>query len=741
MQRYRLTARIEMRAPSRGPEIDRARAPKWCHMEALPDPPDRPRRRQASEGRMKSAIAALSIALLALQWIGLRSAARADAPAGGRSGAQAARILQLEDQREAAPLAAILKAEDPSVRARAAIAAGRIGDATLVIPLSLLLSNDPDASVRANAAFGLGEIEDSTAAESLAAIFRRKADRDPTVRERIVEGIGKLHIDRLAPLCTVALHDSTDQVREAACLAVWQLHAVEAWSPLVTIATDASSSGDLRWKSAYALMRMVGAPASGKTPIPGGTDIPTEARAKIRDVLTFLARDRDPQVRMAAVRGLAAFDDSATTICSRAALGDADWRVRVEAMRTRTLSAGNIRPLLDDPNPNVRLGALDALGRTGRPKEAVRILRVHLPRNLREREVAAIALASRMKDDRAAVDSIAIALASSREWQLRASATTALLSAGAPDSAGIALLVRLAGDEPRVAQTAVGPLLRCRAERAKPGERLAATRVDLARFLENKDPVLRSIALESEAAVLGDSLLDPQRADWLSIVRQAWSAARADSASNDVASTVVSILESHKKNAAAIAILREAALSRDYSVRSEACRILGVEHPEPFETGRSPSEYGSILGWAEAEHEVAIRTRGGTIRIRLFSRDAPLTCWNFFRLADKGYFDQGSWHRVVPDFVVQDGCPRGDGFGGPGYTIRCEMNEHGYRTGTVGMALSGKDTGGSQFFITHSPQPHLDGRYTVFGEVLEGMDLIDNLVQYDTIETIRPVGR
>jgi cyclophilin family peptidyl-prolyl cis-trans isomerase len=91
----------------------------------------------------------------------------------------------------------------------------------------------------------------------------------------------------------------------------------------------------------------------------------------------------------------------------------------------------------------------------------------------------------------------------------------------------------------------------------------------------------------------------------------------------------------------------------------------------------------------------------------------------------------------VPDFVVQGGDPRGDGEGGPGYSIRDELNERPYLRGIVGMALDWKDTGGSQFFITHSPQPHLDARYTAFGHVVAGMDVVDRLQQWDTIERIR----
>jgi cyclophilin family peptidyl-prolyl cis-trans isomerase len=132
-----------------------------------------------------------------------------------------------------------------------------------------------------------------------------------------------------------------------------------------------------------------------------------------------------------------------------------------------------------------------------------------------------------------------------------------------------------------------------------------------------------------------------------------------------------------------------------------------------------------------------IETAKGTIEFELAMLDAPLTARNFIALARKGYFNGLRVHRVVPNFVVQDGDPRGDGTGGPGYTIRDELNDRPFVRGTVGMALSGPDTGGSQFFITHSPQPHLDGRYTVFGHVVKGMDVVDRIQQGDTIQRVR----
>jgi peptidyl-prolyl cis-trans isomerase B (cyclophilin B) len=131
-----------------------------------------------------------------------------------------------------------------------------------------------------------------------------------------------------------------------------------------------------------------------------------------------------------------------------------------------------------------------------------------------------------------------------------------------------------------------------------------------------------------------------------------------------------------------------------------------------------------------------IETDRGTIELVLFPADAPVTVHNFVSLAKRGYFDGQQFHRVVPNFVIQAGDPRGDGNGGPGYAIRDELNPHRYLRGTLGMALSGPNTGGSQFFVTHSPQPHLDGGYTVFGQLRDGGEVLDRIVQGDRIVRI-----
>ncbi len=134
-----------------------------------------------------------------------------------------------------------------------------------------------------------------------------------------------------------------------------------------------------------------------------------------------------------------------------------------------------------------------------------------------------------------------------------------------------------------------------------------------------------------------------------------------------------------------------------------------------------------------------IETDKGNIVLELFENDAPNTVANFVKLINKGYYNGLKFHRVIPNFMVQGGCPVGNGTGGPGYTIKCEINPKKHIAGTLSMAHAGKDTGGSQFFITHSPQPHLDGVHTVFGQVTEGMDVVNAIRQGDVMKQVKVV--
>jgi peptidylprolyl isomerase/peptidyl-prolyl cis-trans isomerase B (cyclophilin B) len=129
--------------------------------------------------------------------------------------------------------------------------------------------------------------------------------------------------------------------------------------------------------------------------------------------------------------------------------------------------------------------------------------------------------------------------------------------------------------------------------------------------------------------------------------------------------------------------------------------------------------------------------KGGEIRLEFFPEDAPKTVENFVTLAKKGFYNGLNFHRVVPDFVVQGGCPKGNGTGGPGYTVKAEFNKQKHVRGTLAMARSqDPDSAGSQFYICYGNTPHLDGQYTVFGKVVSGMELVDRIKQGDKMTSV-----
>lgn len=136
-----------------------------------------------------------------------------------------------------------------------------------------------------------------------------------------------------------------------------------------------------------------------------------------------------------------------------------------------------------------------------------------------------------------------------------------------------------------------------------------------------------------------------------------------------------------------------------------------------------------------------IETANGLIVIELFEKEAPKTVANFEKLIQEGFYNGLKFHRVIPGFVAQGGCPNGTGTGGPGYTIPCETegNPHWHEKGALSMAHRGKDTGGSQFFLVLEPQPHLDGVHTVFGQVIAGLDVMDQIEQGDLMQNVTVV--
>jgi cyclophilin family peptidyl-prolyl cis-trans isomerase/HEAT repeat protein len=632
-----------------------------------------------------------------------------------------ATILRQEDRREPGPLRPLLGHADPGVRARAALALGRIGNPSDVEVLAALEA-DADAGVRGAAAFALGLIGVPEAAAPL-----RTALADPieSVRAQAACAYGRTGSADSGPLVALVREEHGGDVREA-LVALWRMRDPATLELVLTRTTDRDP--DVRTAAAYCLMRMVGTAGVGATPVPGGTELSSAERQLAAVALIDLATDRDEAIRENAARGLGGPDLPGAAAALLTLLDDPSWRVRVNTLRSLGAIKTGFDPsrlagALADDNPNVRLAALQALA--GIPEAArlspeVAPVLASGPAPLRAAALAALAAWQGE-----AFLAQALALAGDGEPQVRAAAAAALGGIAAAE-AEARLRALLADRNPAVAVAALTALA------ARPG----ADRRSLAlEQLQAADFAVRAEAIgmlpKEDAAAAG----------WLA---DAWQRALSDN-QNDARIAVVEALAAVPGEEARRTLLRIFSEDPDWLVRQRAAAAAPGRDgapaldPGPVETGRDLAYYEAVLVAARAEKRVALRTTRGTIVLRLFGSEAPLTVASFVDLTSRGYFDGVSFHRVVPNFVVQGGDPRGDGNGGPGYQIRCEINTRRYGRGSVGMALSGKDTGGSQFFITHTPQPHLDGRYTVFAEVVEGMDVVDRIMQGEVILEARVI--
>jgi cyclophilin family peptidyl-prolyl cis-trans isomerase len=315
------------------------------------------------------------------------------------------------------------------------------------------------------------------------------------------------------------------------------------------------------------------------------------------------------------------------------------------------------------------------------------------------------------------------------EWSVRAAMATALGLVGDEVSASI-LHAMLKDEDVRVLPFVLEALRKSR------GTDEAET---LRRHLTHPDPVVRAAAAEGLAALgtpgLTGALLAAYRAS-------------QSSADLDTRSAIVSALATQKGNDMTSALEEVARTDPSRVVRERAAaalRELGREPPplgpdsvdRPFTDYREAMRpYDPIPGVPLYSPRAILHTRYGVVEILLNTVEAPLTVASFMDLGRRGFYDGLTFHRVVPGFVTQGGCPRGDGAGGPGYALRSELGQRPYGRGAVGIATSGKDTGGSQFFITHAPAPHLDGAYALFGSVTRGMEVVEKIRPGDVIERV-----
>lgn len=651
-----------------------------------------------------------------------------------------AALLRMEDERalDLARTGRLLADPNPLIRSRTVLAIGRVRERSLT-PMVVGALSDATPGVRADAAFALGLLADSgtAAVQSLITLLGDEA-ADPRAGIEAAAALARIGTgDAIDALLAAVRPDSARPSLRApareALLQLWRaprdpqvIAAVKPWLGF--------ADADVRWNAAYALAR------------PGG--------ALAVEPLLPLAADTVPAIRSLALRALRApAADSAdlradAVAALRDALDDPHPHVRINALGALstyrlTEDAVTVAALLDDADGNVRVAAAQALGEIGGSiaSERLHALTMDAATPLGLRATALTALA-RVSPERAR--DVAVAWAGSPEWLRRLHATRTLAALPAATPATAPLLERARDPDPRVAVAA----LRAVAGR----DTSAGTQALLIERLASGDAAVRAAAVNALA-------LHPHGAD-LALLMEAYERARHDTVPAAALAVIDALagLEERGVPAARSFFLRFPA-HPDARVHRRVAERLGDQAwgppPEVTRPTRPDSFYIGIVRTlmvpallGEARPNVVIGTARGDIVLALAPEHAPLTVHNFLSLIRAEYYvgdDYGGgpalrWHRVVPNFVLQDGDPRGDGGGGPGYAIRDELSRLRYTRGVLGMALSGPDTGGGQFFITHSPQPHLDAGFTIFGRVIDGMDVADRIIQDDPIHSIREIG-
>jgi cyclophilin family peptidyl-prolyl cis-trans isomerase/HEAT repeat protein len=680
----------------------------------------------------RSGVATLAVALLSFGCGPKAAPIVAPTPPEPSADQKLGWILQLEDQRVARgpeagqDMVVMLRDQQAHIRRRAALGVGRARIVEAVAPLSAMLAGEADPEVRQMAAFALGLIGDAAAVPALTTAL---ATPDPLLQGRAAEALGiigdKTAAAAIAAMMTTHVNAGAlngiapddvgypkDANVEAVRLGLYALVRLGAFAELSSTMLEPSGTVRSRWwPVAYAFQRIENPAAA--------------------PVLTALLQAEGQITRAFAARGLGVLKHAAAApVLSAIAVDQAQPRaVRVQAIRALGAiaaheSAEALLKVVTMPraDPMAQMEAVVALGRM-RSATAVDVLLDLASTAWPTLRSASLVALARIDPD--VFIGVLAGLDADPHWSVRAAIAAAL--AELPEKRGEAKLAMMLNDEDqRVVPAVLTALAAIEGSTAKTA---------LVGRLRSEDPVVRMAAANGLARV--------KAADQVAALTTAFDTAAQDG--TYVARAAILSAVATLDPAAATPLLTRALADKDWAVRLRAAELLrGLDRataavpvtPAPPSDLPELSAVAALLRPAYTP-TAYIDTEKGSIQIELAVVDAPRTVANFTALARKGFFNNLPWHRVVADFVVQGGDPRGDGEGGPGYTIRDEINQRPYLRGTVGMALDWADTGGSQFFITHSPQPHLDGRYTVFGQVVGGMDVVDAMQQWDMVRTIR----
>lgn len=642
-------------------------------------------------------------------------------------------------------LVALLKDGEARIRRRAALAVGRVKLVEGIDSLLPVLQSDPEPEVRQMAAFALGLIGDASAADALT---RALGDPEPLVQGRAAEALGlighkpaaaavgammKVHVaaGALAGIEPDDLGFPKPAPVEAVRLGMYALVRLSAYDELAATLLDSSKQPVSRWWPLAFAFQRVGDPRAGATlrlllDGPGqmtrafaarGLGVIKDQTASAALVKTAGATGELPAVRVQAVRALAAIGDPAA--------GPALVKLLVQPAAPPAGRKASNPPTAPPPpaDRHLQLEVVTALGQLG-ARDGLDLLLDMVSDPWPAMRAAALVSLARVDAD-AFLTTIS-GLDPDPDWNVRAAVAQAFGTLDAERSQ--ARLTHLAGDsDQRVLAAALEGLVAVKAPDA-PALVLEKLKSDDFGVRRAAASGLGTLKPDGAADALVAAFDDSEERDSTYVARAA------------ILEALVAV-----DPAKARPVVTRALADKDWAMRLKAAALARTLDPNEPASPKRPApptpvpEMNALDGLiAPGVSPVAyIDTDAGVIEVELAVLDAPRTSANFTALAAKGFFNGTPIHRVVADFVVQDGDPRGDGEGGPGYTIRDEINQRPYLRGTVGMALDWADTGGSQFFITHSPQPHLDGRYTVFGHVRAGMDIVDGLTKGSVIRSVR----
>lgn len=606
-----------------------------------------------------------------------------------KSNAKLIDIHNLADKRKTDSLIYYLQSTDTVLQARAAYVLASVQD-TLAIPAlqKIWENNQATINLRKNAAFALGQ----TPGSANALLYAYQKEGNNHVKSFLIEAMGKTF--PASSLEFIYKIDESDSI-----IATGKSYA------LYNIVTR-NLADSLTIRQANHLLQH----PSNQTKLMAAHTLARARNVKFADDKKYLAQlvqHKNPEIRMAVAMAFRNISSEESFQHLKTLSKDEDFRVRINAlraMRNQTVDK-NTEPLLlalRDSNKQVQVAAAEVLLAIRSPQQLDSVLQNASKAKHFRTQALLYQTAMAIKVDAKTIQSIKKIYKSSVDPYHKAMLLAALAYTSS-EHKFLAREVMFSFDNP-VQMAAAQALVETHYLTDFPDSLKQLYAIYFKDFATKKDVPLMSIV----ANAIADTTLGYKK-----IIQD------------------YSFLQK---------TLKEAKLPRDneslQSIQQALAHLNGNTYTPPANPYSHPIMWDLVKA-LPGEQQATVFTNKGKFKIELYTNEAPGSVGNFVDLALKLYFDDKPIHRVVPNFVMQTGCNRGDGFGSEDYAIRSEFTPRRYQTGAIGMASAGKDTEGTQWFITHSPTPHLEGRYSVFGNVIEGQEVVDQLEMGDYIIRVR----